>query len=83
VIDLFSRTGSYHCDEGASHGYSKRRNSGPVLAVLQDKLREGAAAAKRPSVVFELKFTPDRKKRSGISSGRLTGATTGRTSWNS
>jgi nucleoside diphosphate kinase len=81
VIDLFSRTGLYIIATRVHHMSCAQAEDfyGPVLAVLQDKLR-GRAASEAKKVlepVFEITFTPEQEK----ALGDLLGPINGRESW--
>jgi nucleoside diphosphate kinase len=81
VIDLFSRTGLYIIATKVHHMSCVQAEEfyGPVLAVLQDKLRGRAASAAKQALepVFEITFTPDQEK----ALGDLLGPINGRENW--
>ena len=77
VIDLFSRTGLYIIGMKVHHMSCAQAEEfyGPVLAVLQDKLRGRAAGIAKELLEpkFEVKFTPDQEKALGDFLGPITG----------
>ncbi len=81
VIDLFSRTGLYIIGMKVHHMSCAQAEEfyGPVLAVLQDKLRGRAASIAKEALEpkFEVKFTPEQEK----ALGDLLGPITGRENW--
>jgi nucleoside diphosphate kinase len=81
VIDLFSRTGLYIIATKVHHMSCAQAEEfyGPVLEVLQDKLRGRAAAAAKKALepVFEIEFSPEQEK----ALGDLLGPINGRESW--
>jgi nucleoside diphosphate kinase len=81
VIDLFSRTGLYIIGMKVHHMSCAQAEEfyGPVLAVLQDKLRGRAASIAKEVLEpkFEVSFTPDQEK----ALGDLLGPITGRENW--
>ena len=81
VIDLFSRTGLYIIACKVHHMSVAQAEEfyGPVLAVLQDKLRgrAGEAATKALEPMFEMKFTPEVEK----ALGEILGPISGRENW--
>ena len=81
VIDLFSRTGLYIIACKVLHMSVAQAEEfyGPVLAVLQDKLRgrAGEVAKKALEPMFEMKFTPEVEK----ALGEILGPINGRESW--
>jgi nucleoside diphosphate kinase len=81
VIDLFSRTGLYIIGMKVHHMSCAQAEEfyGPVLAVLQDKLRGRAASIAKDALEpkFEVKFTPEQEK----ALGDLLGPITGRENW--
>jgi nucleoside diphosphate kinase len=81
VIDLFSRSGLYIIACKVHHMSVAQAEEfyGPVLAVLQDKLRgrAGEIAKKTLEPVFDLTFSPEVEK----ALGELLGPINGRESW--
>jgi nucleoside diphosphate kinase len=81
VIDLFSRTGLYIVATKVHHMSVAQAEEfyGPVLDVLQDKLRgrSGELAKKALEPVFELKLTPETEK----ALGEILGPINGRENW--
>jgi len=81
VIDLFSRTGLYIIATKVHHMSCAQAEEfyGPVLAVLQDKLRGRAAGVAKKALepLFDLTFTPDQEK----ALGDLLGPINGRENW--
>ncbi len=81
VIDLFSRTGLYIIATKVHHMSCAQAEEfyGPVLAVLQDKLRDRAAGVAKKALepLFDLTFTPDQEK----ALGDLLGPISGRENW--
>ena len=81
VIDLFSRTGLYIIGMKVHHMSCAQAEEfyGPVLAVLQDKLRGRAASIAKGALEpkFEITFTPEQEK----ALGDLLGPITGRENW--
>ncbi len=81
VIDLFSRTGLYIIACKVLHMSVAQAEEfyGPVLAVLQDKLRgrAGEVAKKALEPMFEMTFTPEVEK----ALGEILGPINGRESW--
>jgi nucleoside diphosphate kinase len=77
VIDLFSRTGLYIIGMKVHHMSCAQAEEfyGPVLAVLQDKLRGRAASIAKEALEpkFEVKFTPEQEKALGDFLGPITG----------
>ncbi len=87
VIDLFSRTGlSIICFRVLHMSVAQAMEFyGPVLDVLQDKLKEPSGKQARLAIESEMDFpiSADAKNSSANCSGRLTDATTGKHSCNS
>ena len=81
VIELFSRSGLYIIATKVHHMSCAQAEEfyGPVLEVLQDKLRGRAAdvAKKALEPLFEITFTPDQEK----ALGDLLGPINGRENW--
>jgi nucleoside diphosphate kinase len=81
VIELFSRTGLYIIGCRVLHMSVAQAEEfyGPVLPVLQDKLRErsGAIAKKTLEPIFEMTFNPEVEK----ALGEVLGPVTGRENW--
>jgi nucleoside diphosphate kinase len=81
VIELFSRTGLYIIGCRVLHMSVAQAEEfyGPVLAVLQDKLREraGATAKKALEPIFEMTFAPEVEK----ALGEILGPVNGRENW--
>ena len=81
VIDLFSRTGLYIIACNVLHMSVAQAEEfyGPVLAVLQDKLRgrSGELARKALVPVFDLALTPEAEK----ALGEILGPINGRENW--
>ncbi|MEQ1851822.1 MAG: nucleoside-diphosphate kinase [Chthoniobacteraceae bacterium] len=81
VIELFSRTGLYIIGCRVLHMSVAQAEEfyGPVLAVLQDKLREraGVMAKKALEPIFEMTFTPEVEK----ALGEVLGPVNGRENW--
>ena len=81
VIDLFSRTGLYIIATRVHHMSCAQAEEfyGPVLAVLQDKLRDRAAGVAKKALepLFDLTFTPEQEK----ALGDLLGPINGRENW--
>jgi nucleoside diphosphate kinase len=81
VIDLFSRTGLYIIACKVHHMSVAQAEEfyGPVLAVLQDKLRgrAGEVAKKALEPLFELTFSPEVEK----AFGEILGPINGRENW--
>ena len=81
VIDLFSRTGLYIIACKVLHMSVAQAEEfyGPVLAVLQDKLRgrAGELAKKALEPTFEMEFTPEVEK----ALGEILGPISGRENW--
>jgi nucleoside diphosphate kinase len=81
VIDLFSRSGLYIIATKVHHMSCAQAEEfyGPVLAVLQDKLRDRAAAEAKKALepIFEITFTPEQEK----ALGDLLGPINGRENW--
>lgn len=81
VIDLFSRTGLYIIATKVHHMSCAQAEEfyGPVLAVLQDKLRDRAASMAKKALepVFEITFNPEQEK----ALGDLLGPINGRENW--
>ena len=77
VIELFSRSGLYIIASKIHHMSCAQAEEfyGPVLEVLQDKLRGRAAeiAKKALEPVFEIEFTPDQEKALGDFLGPISG----------
>jgi nucleoside diphosphate kinase len=81
VLDLFSRSGLYIIATKIHHMTCAQAEEfyGPVLAVLQDKLRGRAAAIAKKALEpeFEITFTPEQEK----ALGDLLGPINGRENW--
>lgn len=81
VIELFSRTGLYIIGCRVLHMSVAQAEEfyGPVLPVLQDKLRErsGAIARKTLEPILEMTFNPEVEK----ALGEVLGPVTGRENW--
>ena len=81
VIDLFSRSGLYIIACKVHHMSVAQAEEfyGPVLAVLQDKLRgrAGEVARKTLEPIFELSFSPEVEK----ALGEILGPINGRENW--
>jgi nucleoside diphosphate kinase len=81
VIDVFSRSGLYIIATKVHHMSCAQAEEfyGPVLEVLQDKLRGRAAeiAKKALEPMFEITFTPEQEK----ALGDLLGPISGRENW--
>ena len=81
VIDLFSRTGLYIIAAKVHHMSCAQAEEfyGPVLAVLQDKLRDRAASVAKKALepLFEITFTPETAQ----ALGDILGPINGRESW--